>query len=95
VRFEPLSRLAELAGAGALAAEGRRPLARPIGDYAAGDGPTISEFLRTYDAFRELTAVPFRLQADVGQPARESQHDCRIRQLRASTNSIASCRYAR
>lgn len=35
VRFEVLSRLAELIAAGYLAAAGRRPLSRPIGDYLA------------------------------------------------------------
>lgn len=103
VRFETLPRLAELAGSGELAASGLRPLARPIGDYAAGvvakdaggvfagvarlpgyarvlrrhfqrlrrggirrsrdlraapDGPATHEFLRAYDAFRDLLA-PF------------------------------------
>jgi hypothetical protein len=35
VRFEVVSRLAELVAAAALARSGRRPMARPIGDYAA------------------------------------------------------------
>ena len=35
VRFEPLARIAELLGGGELAAHGRTPLARPIGDYVA------------------------------------------------------------
>ena len=36
VRFETLARLAEMIAAGDLAAAGRSPLARPIGDYVAG-----------------------------------------------------------
>lgn len=52
VRFETLPRLAELIGAGRLAAAGRRPMARPIGDHlaehvAAGARPPL-------DPIREL-----------------------------------------
>lgn len=35
IRFEPLSRLAELLAAATLAREGKRPLARPIADYVS------------------------------------------------------------
>ncbi len=43
VRFETAPRLAELIGAGHLAAKGRSPLARPIGDYVAEEVARESE----------------------------------------------------
>src|SRR5919109_963263 len=42
VRFEMLARVAELVAAGHLAAAGRAPLARPIGDYIAEQVATES-----------------------------------------------------
>ncbi|MCH7811762.1 MAG: PD-(D/E)XK nuclease family protein [Chloroflexi bacterium] len=53
VRFETLPRLAELLGAGHLAGEGRAPLARPIGDYLAGEVARDSQ-----GAFARVSDLP-------------------------------------
>ncbi len=77
VRFEPLARVAELLGAGSLAGDGRAPLARPIGDYAAelvardsrgaleaiGDLSGYARVLR--QIFRRLRRGGIRSSADV------------------------------
>jgi RecB family exonuclease len=52
VRFETLPRLAELLGAGRLAAQGRRPMARPIGDHLAERVAAEARF--PLDPIREL-----------------------------------------
>jgi CRISPR/Cas system-associated exonuclease Cas4 (RecB family) len=53
VRFEALPRIAELLGAGHLAAAGRSPLARPIGDYVAEQVARESQ-----GALREVADLP-------------------------------------
>lgn len=80
VRFETLPRIAELLAAGRLVAEGRRPLARPIGDYVAGEAALQAEgglatlaglpgFARVLRAlFRRLRRGGIRSSADIVRP---------------------------
>lgn len=82
VRFETLPRIAELLGAGYLAAAGRGPLARPIGDYLAervaaesqgvlsrvGDLPGYARVLR--QMFRRLRRGGIRGSDDVPDAVR-------------------------
>ncbi len=67
VRFETLPRLAELVGASALAAQGRRPLARPIGDHLAErvaerSGPPLDRIHRLPGYARALRRLFARLR---------------------------------
>lgn len=64
VRFETLPRIAELIAAGPLAASGRRPLARPIGDYVAqqvahGSSGTLSA-IRSLPGYARVLRQHFR-----------------------------------
>jgi ATP-dependent helicase/nuclease subunit B len=85
VRFETLARIAELLAAGHLAAAGRSPLARPIGDYVAeqvaresrgalervGDLPGYARALRRI--FGRLRRAGIRLSGDVNGPVKSGQ----------------------
>jgi ATP-dependent helicase/nuclease subunit B len=74
VRFETLARIAELLAAGDLAAAGRAPLARPIGDYAcdvvAAESRGTLERVRTLAGYaRVLRQIFGRLrQAGITNP---------------------------
>ncbi len=64
VRFETLPRLAELVAAGHLATVGRRPLARPIGDYlatvVAGESGPPFEAIRDLPGYAATLRTVFR-----------------------------------
>src|SRR5437868_3436718 len=64
VRFETLPRLAELIGAPVVAAAGRSPLARPIGDYAAalvaGEAGVGAQEVRELPGFGRALRQTFR-----------------------------------
>lgn len=61
VRFETLPRLAELIAAGRLASAGRRPLARPIADYVAGEVARSAR--RPFDGIADLGGLATTLRA--------------------------------
>ncbi len=83
VRFETLPRLAELIGAGRLAAAGRRPMARPIGDHlaervAAQAGPPLDPIRDLPGFARALRHLFARLRRGGlrgGEPLPPGVHD--------------------
>src|SRR5581483_8836872 len=104
VRFEVVTRLAELIAAAELARRGLRPLARPIADYAAmlaaresrgalarvADLPGYARALR--QTFRRLRRAGFRGAADVPIPA-GSEHLAEVARLYGRFRSLTAAFY--
>ena len=73
VRFETLPRIAELVGAGRLAAAGRRPMARPIGDHLAEEVAVLAR--PPLDPIRELPGFARSLRRLFARLRRGGQRD--------------------